>query len=232
LVDRIFYSYRPEEAVYRKFAAMEKAVKIPIPSIDPKLFKPGFTGKEENLLYCGRMPRRIGAYADKSPALILFILQKLLRLKDVKLIMVGDGVGLSYYRKLAANLGVEDSVEFIGFIPHSEVPKFYHGARLTFVPLKLYDIDGFFDGSIQESLGCETAVAAFKSSIHQPFKGTFGFLLSHDFDRAAEELSIILDDSYSLDDMARKGSAFVHGYCTEERLKKILRYEWEEILKR
>ena len=232
LIDTIFYSYRPEETVYRKFGVLEKAVKVPMPSIDPTLFKPDLRRKEENLLYVGRLPERINAYADKSPALILFILKKLLRFNDVKLVMVGDGIGLSCYRKLVSKLGIEDNVEFIGHIPHSEIPRFYQEAGLTFVPLKLYDIDGFFDGSVQESLACETAVAGLKSSFDTPFEGTFGFLLSPNLDRAAEELSKIFDDLDAHNDIAKKGSAFVHTYCTEERLKKILRYEWEGILKR
>jgi len=232
LIDAIFYSYRPEETVYRKFGVLTKAVKVPMPSIDPKLFKPDFRRREENLLYVGRLPERINAYADKSPALILFILEKLLRFNDVKLIMVGDGGGLSYYRKLVSKLGIEDNVEFIGQIPHSEIPRFYQEAGFTFVPLNLYDIDGLFDGSIQESLACATPVVGFKSSLNTPFEGTFGYLLSPSLDRAAEELSKIFDDPDANNDIARKGSAFVRTHCTEERLKKILRYEWEEILKR
>jgi len=231
MVDRIFYSYRPEEAVYSRLGVLDKAIRIPMPSIDPKVFKPGLKESEVGLLYVGRMPRA-RAYAEKSPAFLLFVLRRLLRFMDVKLTMVGDGVGLSHYRHLASKLGIENKVEFTGFIPHSEIPAFYQRACLTFVPLRLYDIDGFFDGSIQESLACGTAVAAFKSSLDTPLEGTFGFLLSHSFDRAAEEVSKLLDDFDALKDVALKGSAFVRDNCTEESLKKTLRSEWEGVLKR
>jgi len=232
LIDAIFYSYEPEVAVYRKLGVLEKAVKIPMPSVDPQLFKPDRRRKNGNLLYVGRLPERLDAYADKSPALIFFILKKLLRFTDVKLIMVGDGTGFSYYRTLVSNLGIEDNVEFTGYIPHSEIARFYQEAGLTFVPLKVYDVDGFFDGSIQESLACETPVACFKSSLNTSFEGTFGFLLSPILDRAPEELSKIFDDLDAHYDFAKKGAAFVHTYCTEERLKGILRNKWEGILKR
>lgn len=232
LVDRIFYSYRPEEKVYAKLGVSEKAVKVPMPSIDPETFKPDLDRNRENLLYVGRLPGRILGYAEKTPALLLFLLHRLSTSSDVKLTIVGDGVGLPYYRHLASKLGVDEKVEFSGYVPRVEVPDFYRRAALTLVPLKLYDIDGYFDGGIQESLACGTAVAAFKSSLDVPITGRFGFLISHDLGKAAREISAILDDSQTLRDIARKGSAFVHSHCTEERLKGILRSEWEGLLKR
>ncbi len=231
LVDRIFYSYRPEEEVYGKLGMMDNIVKVPMPSINPEVFKPGSKSDNENLAYIGRLPALLKGYADKTPAMLLFLLQKLLTYRDLKLTIVGDGCGLPRYKKLASKLDVDDKVEFTGFVPHVRIPDFYQQASLTFVPLKLYDVDGFFDGGIQESLACETAVAAFKSSANTPLRGTFGFLLSQDYDKAAQEIITILDDLQTLNDIASKGSAFVHGHCTEEMLKGILRSEWEGLLK-
>lgn len=232
LVDRILYSYRPEEEVYAKLGVLDKVVKVPMPSINPEVFKPGLKGNEEELLYVGRLPGRLNSYGDKNPVQLLFLLKNLLTFREVKLTIVGDGVGLPFYRQLSSKLGVDEKIEFKGFVPHTEVPHFYRRACLTFVPLNLYDIDGYFDGGIQESLACGTAVAAFKSSADTPLEGTFGFLVSHDLSSAAQEISVILDDFQALSDIARKGSAFVHGHCTEERLKGILRSEWEGLLKR
>lgn len=231
-VDRIFYSYGPEETVYRKLGVEDKAVKVPIPSIDPEQFKPCPKEETENLLYVGRLPGRTNAYAEKSPVLLLYILKKLRQLRDADLTILGDGKGLSNLIRLARKLGISDSVEFNGFIPHSEVSEFYQRARMTLVPLKLYDIDGFFDGGIQESLGCGTPVAALKSTRDTPLRGRFGFLLSEGYDKAAQELSKLLDEPHTLNDSAHKGSSFIHMYCTEERLKSTLLSEWEGALKR
>jgi glycosyltransferase involved in cell wall biosynthesis len=231
-VDRIFYSYKPEETVYRKLGLLEKTVQIPIPSINPKLFKPGEKRREANLLYVGRIPPSLNTYAEKSPAYFLLILRELLHYKNVNFTIVGDGAGLSYCKELASKLGIEKNVKFKGFLPRCMLPNYYQRSALTVIPLELEDIDGFFDGAIQESLACGTAVAAFKASSKKPLRGTLGFLLSKKVVKAAEEISQLLNEPEMLEDVGQKGSRFVHNNCSEEVLKKRLSSEWEGLLKK
>jgi glycosyltransferase involved in cell wall biosynthesis len=230
--DRIFYSYGPEKAVYDRLGVSDKAVRVPMPSIDPEIFKPDQCIKDGSLLYVGRLPGATSAHAEKSPVSLLFVLRKLLQTDDVRLKIVGDGVGESYCRRQASDLGVEGNVEFKGFVPRSEIPELYRRASLTLVPLKLEDIDGFFDGGIQESLACGTPVAAFKSIDSVPLEGTFGFRLSNNYGRAASEVSALLDHPDTMDEVARRGASFVRNNCTEARLKDILGSEWGGLLKR
>jgi glycosyltransferase involved in cell wall biosynthesis len=232
LANRVFYSYEPETTVYRKLGILDKAVRVPIPAVDPSIFNTEKKSGEGRLLYVGRVPRPLNAYAEKSPALLLPILQRLLRRRDVLLTIIGDGVGLPYCKNIVTKLGIRDNVRFRGFIPHRELPRYYQEAALTLVPLKLEGIDGFFDGSIQESLACGTPVAAFKSSKHMPLESRFGFLLPSNPEKAAEDLSSILSDQQTLVDLGAKGSAFIRSSCTEEVLKTTLRDEWEGLLKR
>lgn len=230
--DKIFYSYKPEKAVYRRLGLLHKAKRIPVPSVDPSIFRD--TGKRggEGLLYIGRLPDRWNAYAEKSPLILFLIMQKLQRLRDVKLSVVGDGPGLPHYKNLVQAMGIQDSVEFKGFVPHNQLQDIYSKAALTLVPLELEEIDGFFDGSIQESLACGTPVAAFRSSDVRPLKSTFGYLLSKQPETAAKQLSALLEDPDALNELGVKGSAFVHGNCTEEVLRETLRSEWEGLMKK
>ena len=232
MADRIFYSYRPEESVYRKLNLLDKAVRVPMPSIDPNIFKPSKKEETSNLLYVGRVPLFFSTYGDKSPILLLFLLRRLLRYRDVKLTIVGDGVGLPYCKYLASELGIDGNVDFTGYIPHQVLPEFYRNSMLTLVPMELEDVDGYFDGAIQESLACGTTVAAFKASSRTPLEGSLGFLLSRNVKDAAEEVSALLDEPEILDKMARKGSRFVRSHCTEEKLKQKLRSEWEGLMRR
>jgi len=232
MVDRVFYSYKPEEEVYRNLNLQDKAVRVPMPSINPTIFKPSRKDNEEKLLYVGRVPLSLSTYGDKSPIHLLSLLHRLLCYKDVKLTIVGDGLGLPYCKHLASELEIEGNVDFKGYLPHSVLPEFYQSSLLTLVPMELDNVDGFFDGAIQESLACGTTVAAFKSSSRTPSEGSFGFLLSKNVKDAAVEVSALLDDPEVLDKMAMKGSRFVRRHCTEERLKQKLRFEWEGLLKR
>jgi len=232
-VDRIFYSYKPEERVYAKLGVLSKAVRVPMPSVDPKTFKPGRRkDPETSLLYVGRIPPAINPYGEKSPILLLLILHRLLRKREVNLTIVGDGAGLPLCKRFAQKLKLEKNVVFKGFISRSELPDLYHRSMLTLVPMELYDIDGFFDGSIQESLACATPVAAFKPSTSKPLEGTLGFLLSKNVEKAAEDLSNLLNTPDLLAKKGFEGSEFVRSHCTEEILREKLRSEWEGLMKR
>jgi glycosyltransferase involved in cell wall biosynthesis len=229
LADRVFYSYTPEEDVYRALGLSHKTVKIPIPSIDPALFRPNPHKTGGPLLYVGRLPNTSRSYAEKNPLKLLYILKRMLSTTDADLTIIGDGVGLDYYKKTASKLGVSEQVRFTGFIKHEKVPEFYRESSLTCVPLKIHDVDGYFDGGIQESLACGTPVAAFKTSVNTPLKGKYGYLLSNDTEKAAAEICEILDDSQQLEKTARNGSEFIHSHCTEGILKETLREEWEAL---
>jgi glycosyltransferase involved in cell wall biosynthesis len=233
-VDRVFYSYRPEEAVYRSLHLQDKAVLIPMPSIDPQVFKAGAKGAADGmrLLYVGRVPLSTRTYGEKAPHRLLLLLRRLLRWRVVRLTVVGDGVGLPYCKHLAAELGVLGHVDFTGYRPHATLPEVYRDSVLTLIPMELADVDGFFDGAIQESLACGTPVAAFKSSPKMALEGSRGFLLSKRVEEAAVEVAGLLDEPELLQNMAGKGMRFVHRYCTEERLRETLRTEWEGLLKR
>jgi len=233
IVDAVFYSYKPEESVYKAFGVLDKAVRVPVPSINPRVFLPQRKSDTETLLYVGRFPLSRKRYAEKSPAFLLFLLRKILhRKKDVKLKFIGDGPGLPYCKQLACKLKVKEFVTFQGFMSRSDLVQYYQRATVTLVPLELYDVDGWFDGAIQESLACGTPVATLRSSVETPLRGTYGFLLSKDVDKAADELSMLLGEPEVLEECGQRGSRFVRTYCTENRLKGKLRACWEELVRK
>lgn len=217
--DRILYSYEPEKAVYEKLGLIGKTVKLPVPGVDPEVFKPQKRRSTNRLLYVGRVPSPEMAYGEKSPFFIIRILKKLLRRsEDVSLDIVGDGPGLSSSRELAKRLGVSDRVAFHGYVPHTTLPDYYRASVLTFVPVQIYDVDGWFDGSLQESLACGTPVAALKAWPRTPLRGTYGFLLSNDAEKAADELHGLLRSPEEMDEVAVEGSSFVRENCSYDKI--------------
>lgn len=228
--DRILYSYRPEEALYRKLGVMEKAVRVPVPGVNTEVFRRRRRCDSNRLLYVGRIPRPEMAYGEKSPLILLRLLRSLLRqLKDVALDVVGDGPGLHYGFRLANRLGLKDHVAFHGYVPYNELPKYYQASALTFSPIRVHDIDGWFDGAIHESLACGTPVAAFKASPKTPLRGTYGFLLSNNVEKAATEVSTLLKTPEDMNQVAEEGSRFVHENCAHAKLAAKLQETWEEV---
>lgn len=217
--DRILFSYEPERKIYQKLGIEKKARKLPIPGVDPKIFSPGRSQIENRLLYVGRIPAPEAAYGEKSPFLLIRILKKLLRRSNkVALDVVGDGPGLFRCRELVKSLGISGHVVFHRYVPNHELPNYYHASTLTLSPIQVYDVDGWFDGAIQESLACGTPVAAFKASRAAPLHGTYGFLLSNDIERAADELHCLLKRAEDIDEVAAQGSRFVRENCSFERV--------------
>ena len=101
---------------------------------------------------------------------------------------------------------------------------------MTLVPMELYDVDGWFDGAIQESLACGTPVAALKEAANTPSRGSFGFLLSRNIRNATKELSAYLDEPELLEELGEMGAQFVHSHCTHDHLSGTLRQSWEEVM--
>jgi len=228
--DRILYSYKPEKTLYRKLKVEEKAVKVPVPGFNPQVFRRRRRCESNRLLYIGRIPEPKMAYGEKSPFFLIFLLRSILRQsKDVALDVVGDGPGLHYYCRLTRKLGLKNNVAFHGYVPHDELAKYYQASALAFSPIRIYDIDGWFDGAIQESLACGTPVAAFKASPKTPLHGTYGFLLSNDVDKAAAEVLTLLKEREDMDQVAEDGARFVLENCTYDKLATELQETWEEV---
>lgn len=229
--DRILYSYAPEKRMYEKLGVSNSAVKLPVPGVDPQMFRPAERGTTNRLLYVGRIPSPRAAHGEKFPFVLIRILKRLKKLsKDVSLDIVGDGPGLGCGRKLARDLKVADSVAFHDYVPYSELPRYYRASALTLSPMQIYDVDGWFDGSIQESLACGTPVAAFKISSETPLQGTYGFLLSRNEEKAAEELQKLLKNQDETNEVAMEGSRFVRENCSYEKVASKLEKTLESVL--
>jgi len=232
-VDRILYSYSPEETLYESLGVSERAVQVPMPGVDPSVFKPAKKDRGNDLLYVGRIPFPTAKKGEKKPHVLLFILKHLIKKrKDVRLRIVGDGPGLAYLKTLSLKLKLERNVVFEGYVPHSKLPEYYQSSALTLVPIEFHDIDGWFDGAVQESLACGTPVAAFKDRPEIPLKGKFGFLLSKNPEKAADELSNLLEESETLSEVTEGGSKLVRNHCSFSSLSEKLRAVWEEVTKK
>jgi hypothetical protein len=101
---------------------------------------------------------------------------------------------------------------------------------LTFSPIQVYDVDGWFDGAIQESLACGTPVAALKMSPKTPLQGTYGFLLSNNAEKAAADIHRLLSAPEDTEQIAVEGSRFVRKNCSRSRVMSDLDEVLESVL--
>jgi hypothetical protein len=74
-------------------------------------------------------------------------------------------------------------------------------------------------------------VAAFKASPRTPLHGTYGFLLSKDAEKAANELHKLLKSPEEMDEVAVEGSSFVRENCSCDKIACKLEKTLESAIK-
>ena len=74
------------------------------------------------------------------------LLDAIAKVKDkrpqVRLSVAGEGELISKYRQLAEDLGIKDSVNFLGFLPDDDLPEFYSSSSIFVLP-SLNRLEGF-----------------------------------------------------------------------------------------
>lgn len=122
--------------------------------LDQQKFKPVDRAKAKPALGVGRGPLLIctGALiARKNQALVI---EALASFHDATLMLAGSGEEEAAYRALAAKLGVEDRVRFLGNVPHDELPRFVAAADISILVSKS---EGLANAWV-EALSCGTQI--------------------------------------------------------------------------
>lgn len=117
----------------------------PLPVPDRKLQNDlSLAGSDEVIIYVGRL---VGL---KGVKVLLKAAASLTR-ATVKVLIVGDGEDRAPLESLAQRLGLGGKIVFTGFVPHSELPRYYSLARAAVFPTLA---DEAFGISICEAMAC------------------------------------------------------------------------------
>ncbi len=94
-----------------------------------------------------------------------YLLKSLLIVKkeipDVKLIIGGKGVLQKYYQDLVASWGMENNIEFAGFIPDDQIAEYFSKANVFVLP-SISSLQEGFGIVALEALACQTPVVTTK----------------------------------------------------------------------
>jgi glycosyltransferase involved in cell wall biosynthesis len=75
---------------------------------------------------------------------------------DLKIVLAGDGFERPELARLAAQLGIESDVTFLGWVPNAELPQYYRASAVSVIP----SLEEGFGIPAAEAMGCEVAVVA------------------------------------------------------------------------
>ena len=204
--------------------------------IDPQVFRPlplpdkelqrGFSLSEEDkvIIYVGRL---IGL---KGLKVLLKAVASIKNRSGIKLLIVGDGEDRSSIQALGERLGMSKQVLFAGFVPHSELPRYYSLARIAIFPTLA---DEAFGISICEAMACGVATVATRvggiPELSQD--GVTGFLTQPGNEAdLAEKIQLLLSDEKLRLEMGERASQRVQQHFTWEKVADRLQKVYAHVL--
>ena len=199
-VDRIIAATSDERAQIMRFCAVAPNRIEVIPcGVDLKLFVPlphqqareqlGLSLCEPVLLFAGRLD------PFKGPDVLLRAAALMKNAAQVLIVggCLGEDKDMSLLRTLAAELGIEERIHFLGAQPQEALPLLYSAADVTVVP----SYHESFGLVAVESLACGTPVVATRAGglTSVVRHGENGFLVSRCPGFFAEQLDTLLNDA-------------------------------------
>jgi len=192
--------------------------------IDPQVFRPlrfpdrelqrglSLSGEDKIIIYVGRL---IGL---KGLKVLLKAVACLKKRSGIKLLIVGDGEDRSSIQELGERLGLSQQILFAGFVPHSELHRYYSLAHIAVFPTLA---DEAFGISICEAMACGVATVATRvGGIPELIQnGDTGFLTQPGNEmELAEKIQILLADERLRRDMGERASQTVEKNFTWEKV--------------
>ena len=126
--------------------------------VDVETFKPLKCKKRENTIFFLSLLDEFHKY--KGLDYLLKALQLIKNeIPDVKLLVGGKGVLLEHYQKMVNSLGLQENVEFHGFIPDERLVEYYSSVDVFVLP-SISSVQEGFGIVALEALACETPVVS------------------------------------------------------------------------
>ena len=197
--------------------ADDSNIRIIMNGADLKRFCPGPAVAEDAKRYGNRM---IFACRQLFPRKgIRFLLRAVAMLRpdfpDIQVVIAGDGFERSDLENHAKDLEIDDCTEFLGWVPNTDLPRFYRAAAASVIP----SLEEGFGIPAAEAMGCELPVVASDAGgLPEVVEDGFtGYVVPKgDADAIANALRDLLDDA----DLARRMG--VAG-----RKRSLERFSWE-----
>lgn len=198
--------------------------------VDTGIFKPS-NHRNSNQIFFLSVLDRFHKYKGLD-----YLLDALVNVKevipDVKLVVGGKGELLDFYKSKSAELGIEDNVEFKGFLTDEEVIKCYHESELFILP-SISSLQEGFGIVVLEALSCETPVISttIVGVSDDVTKTDSGIIIPpKDTGMLEESIIRILSDKNLISMMGKNGRKLVKEKYEWKRISEDIHSLYEELL--
>lgn len=194
--------------------------------VDTKMFNPKVDGRavreklglkedEPMILYCGRLVPVKGVERLLKAAKIV-----LKNIKNAHFVIVGDGPQRERLEKMAKELGIEESITFVGLLDYEEIPRYMAAADIYAHPA----YSESFGKACAEASACAKPVVAFKvGGIPEVIiDGETGLLVENgNTKQYAKALIKLIKNEKMRKTMGEKGRKYIKRYEFEKRERKV-----------
>jgi glycosyltransferase involved in cell wall biosynthesis len=183
----------------------------------------------ELLLFCGRLVQR------KGIDVLLRAMPAILRERDVRLVITGEGDRKDEWMQLASELGLDSVVEFAGFVSNDELAALYQQCS-AYVHPAIFDDRGDTEGLgvvLVEALsyGCPVVASAVGGIIDVIFHEKTGLLVPEkDSTALADAVVRILEDKALASKLGAQGLVHVQEFFDWENIATHTREVWQSVL--
>ena len=208
----------------------EKIVTIPN-GVDTTIFKPITTSKNNNQIFFLSVLDKFHKYKGLD-----YLIEALVEVKksipDVKLIVGGKGELLEFYKEKSRELGLEDNIEFKGFLTDEEVIRHYQESELFVLP-SISSLQEGFGIVVLEALSCETPVISttIVGVSDDVIKTGSGIIIPpKDTEKLEESIIRILSDKELINSMGKNGRQLVKEKYEWKKIAQSIHSLYEELL--
>lgn len=206
-------------------------IKVIPNGVDIERFKPLNVEKEEKTLFFLSSLDEFHRYKGLDYLLEGLITIKK-RIQDVKLIIGGEGKLLNYYKQRVILMGLEDNVEFVGFIPDEKIVEYYNKCDIFVLPSISAKQEGF-GIVLQEAMACERPVVSTEivGVAEDVRERNAGRIVKPKDERAlAEAIIEILEDKNLARKMGKNGRQLVEEKYTWEKVAEMVENVYNEVM--
>ena len=217
------------EILRERYFVSSKKIKVVLNGIDTHLFKGGrcLANRGISLLVVARLNEEKGAH------IALQAVKELTNLiRDIQLIIVGDGKDRKYLKSTAAKLGISNFVHFVGFVPLTELPEYYRSCDIFLNPTLRQN---GYDLTILQAMASgkpviTTNIGSYPTAIDS---GKEGFLTSlGDINDLVEKILILYKNKQLALDMGKNGNIKVEKMFTSKQMAKNLELCYLQLTKK
>jgi glycosyltransferase involved in cell wall biosynthesis len=194
----------------------QRIIVIP-PGTDIDKFRPDFSKKGEKLIvHVGRLKKYKSA--DHLLMATKLLIQKR---KDFRVMILGDGDDLPRLKELNSKLGLEEIVQFTGFVPESEKVAVYQKAAIL-VENSVKEGWGLI---VMEANACGTPVIATRvpGLVDSVLENKTGFFYEYgNIEDLAKKIELLLDNEQLRNEMGKSGIEWANQFTWDKTADKMM----------